>query len=183
MNLYLIFLGLIGLERLGELWLSRRNAQRAFARGAVEFGQRHFRVMQLLHTAFLVGAGVESVLTDRPFSVPWALAMGVLVIAAQALRYWAIASLGDRWNVRVIVTPGDQAIRRGPYQYFRHPNYVAVVIEGFAIPLLGSAVITALLFSLANAILLVVRIRCEESALEQHTNYQTVFGAKEGPVL
>jgi methyltransferase len=172
---YPYLLGLIALERGVELWISRRNAQRALARGAVELGQRHFRFMQLLHGSFLLGAGLEVALLDRPFIPALAVMMGAVMVASQVLRYWAIASLGDRWNVRVIVTPGDRAVTRGPYAYFKHPNYLAVVLEGLAIPLFHSAWLTAAIFTVLNAALLWVRIRCEEQALATHTDYRKAF--------
>lgn len=162
---YLVFLGAIGLERLFELRLSKRNAARAFARGGVEVGQRHFRVMALVHTAFLFACAGEVLVFEREF--PGALGWAALIAAlgAQALRYWAITSLGDRWNVRIIFVPGDEPVTRGPYQYLRHPNYVAVIVEMIAVPLVHGAFVTAAVFSAANAALLFVRIRAEERAL------------------
>jgi methyltransferase len=103
--------------------------------------------------------------------------MLALALAAQVLRYWAIRTLGPRWNVRVIVVPGAPVVTGGPYRFLRHPNYVAVVVEGFAIPLIHGAWGTALVFSAANALLLVVRIRCEERALAAHCDYAARFGA------
>ncbi|AKJ07693.1 methyltransferase [Archangium gephyra] len=162
---YLGFLGLLGAERLVELVLSKRNAARAFARGGVETGQAHYRVMVVLHSLFLVACVAEVVGLSRPF--PGALGFGALGVAlvAQALRYWAIASLGDRWNTRIIVVPGLEPVTRGPYRFLRHPNYVAVVLELAAVPLIHGAWVTALVFSLGNALLLRVRIRAEEEAM------------------
>jgi methyltransferase len=88
-----------------------------------------------------------------------------LALAAQALRWWAVTSLGPAWNVRVIVVPGAPLVTRGPYRYLRHPNYLAVALEGIAVPLIHTAWLTALSFSIANAALLAVRIRSEEQAL------------------
>ncbi len=173
---YLVLLALLGVERLVELAISRRNAALARARGAIEVGQRHFQVMKLLHTAFLIACGAEVVLLQRPFLPALAAPMLVLVVLAQALRYWAVLTLGRRWNVRVLVVPGDQAIVAGPYRYVRHPNYLAVVIEGFAVPLVHCAWLTALGFTLANAALLRVRIACEERALAAHSDYGSRLG-------
>ncbi|MCC7381000.1 MAG: hypothetical protein IT384_04180 [Deltaproteobacteria bacterium] len=175
MTAYLVLLGAIAAERMVELALSRRNARRAFARGAIELGRGHFRVMQLLHAGLLIGAGMEVVFLHRPFTLGLAGVMGLLLLAAQTLRYWAIATLGDRWNVRVIVTPGDRVVTAGPYRLLRHPNYLAVVIEGFAIPLIHGAWLTAIVFSLFNGVLLWVRIHCEERALTAHTDYRAAF--------
>ncbi|MDB4967275.1 MAG: hypothetical protein JWN44_2964 [Myxococcales bacterium] len=163
---YLAFLVLLALERVGELALSRRNAQRAFARGAVEVGQRHYRVMALFHTLFLGACAAEALLRPRggfPTALVWMAFAGAL--SAQALRYWAISTLGDRWNVRVIVLPGAAPVVAGPYRWVRHPNYVAVAMEMLFVPLIAGAWITALAFSLGNAALLLVRIRAEEAAL------------------
>lgn len=165
MSEYLAFLALIGAERLAELALSRRNAARAFARGAIEVGQAHFRAMAAVHTLFLLSCAAEVLVLRRPFpgALGWAAAWGAL--AAQALRWWAIATLGDRWNVRVIVVPGDAPVTGGPYRYVRHPNYAAVALEMICVPLAHGAWATALVFSAANAALLAVRIPAEERAL------------------
>ena len=107
----------------------------------------------------------EVLLLDRPFLPALGIPMLVLAIGAQALRYWAIFSLGRRWNVRVITIPGMPLSSEGPYRFLRHPNYLAVVVEGFAIPLVHTAFLTAIGFSLLNAWMLQTRIRCEERAL------------------
>ncbi len=165
-TLYLGFLLLLGLERLGELALSRRNARRSFARGAVEVGQGHYRVMAAFHSLFLAACVIE-VLVHRHARVSPMLAWTALVgaLAAQALRYWAISTLGERWNVRVIVLPGAAPVVAGPYRWVRHPNYIAVAAEMLCVPLIHGAVLLAALFSLGNAALLLVRIRAEEAAL------------------
>ena len=156
---------LVGLERVAELRVSRRNAERSLRRGGVETGRGHYPVMVVLHTALLVGAVVE-VWTLRPGFAPLlGLTMLALVLAAQALRWWCILTLGGRWNTRVIVVPGLPLVRRGPYRWISHPNYVAVVVEGFALPLVHSAWVTAIGFSVLNAALLTVRIRVEDRAL------------------
>ena len=173
---YLALLIAVALERLFEMRLSDRNAKLAFAQGGLEFGQRHFIFMKGLHTALLLGAALEVLLLHRPFIPELGFPMLGLALAAQSLRYWAVSSLGTRWNVRVIVIPGAPAIRRGPYQYMRHPNYVAVVLEGIALPLIHSAWITACVFSVLNAGLLWIRISCEERSLREHTNYDESFG-------
>jgi methyltransferase len=163
--LYFAFLALLVAERMFELRLSARHASRAFERGGVELGKDHFAVMKALHTAFFAGCVLEVWLLQRPFLPALGLPMLGLALAAQALRWWAVVSLGPAWNVRVIVVPGDRLVTRGPYRFLRHPNYAAVVLEGVAVPLIHTAWLTALLFSLANAALLTVRIRCEENAL------------------
>jgi methyltransferase len=173
---YLALLALLGLERVGELIISRRNAADALGRGGLEVGQRHFQVMKVLHTAFLFGCAAEVVLLHRPFIPALGWPMLALAALAQALRYWAVLTLGRRWNVRVLVVPGDPAVTAGPYRYLRHPNYLAVVLEGIAVPLVHTAWITALAFTLADAALLRVRIRCEEQALAAHCDYARRLG-------
>lgn len=159
------FILVLAAERVGELWLSARNARRAFEKGAVEVGQAHYRVMAAFHTLFLVSCLAEVLLVPRPFpgTLGWvALAVAVL---AQALRYWAIGTLGDRWNTRIIFLPDATPVTSGPYRWVRHPNYVAVVAELAAVPLIHGAWWTAVIFTAGNAALLYVRIRAEEAAL------------------
>ena len=155
-----------GVERLAELVVSARNARWSFARGGRESGRGHFPAMVALHTGLLVACVVEAALADRPF-LPW---LGwpalVVVLASQALRWWCISVLGPRWNTRVIVVPGLPLVRRGPYRLLSHPNYIAVVAEGVALPLVHTAWVTALVFTLLNAVLLGrFRIPAEERAL------------------
>jgi methyltransferase len=162
---YTLLIALVGTERLVELAVSRRNIAWARARGGVERGLRHYPVMVVLHVGLLGGCLIEVWLGGAPF-LPWlAWPMLALVVLAQALRWWCIATLGHRWNTRVVVVPGLPLIRTGPYKYLRHPNYVAVVVEGFALPLVHTAWVTALLFTVANGVLLGVRVRTEDAAL------------------
>lgn len=164
-SLYLTFIGLLVVERLFELVLSTRNARRMMALGGKELGQRHFKVMTVLHTAFLVSCVAEVLWLHRPF--PGTLGWAALAIAvlAQGLRYWAIFTLGDRWNTRIIFLPGAEPVTSGPYRFMRHPNYLAVILELFAVPLIHGGYLTSLVFTLANAAMLLVRIRAEEAAL------------------
>jgi methyltransferase len=118
-----------------------------------------------MHAALLVACVVEVVAADRPF-LPWlGWPMLAVVLAAQALRWWCIATLGNQWNTRVIVVPGLPLVSAGPYRWLRHPNYLAVTLEVAALPLVHTAWLTAALFTAANAAVLSVRIRVEERAL------------------
>jgi methyltransferase len=162
---YLVFLGLFGAERVAELLLSRRNARIAIGRGGRESGAAHFRWMAMVHALFLPCCAAEVLLLHRPFPGLAGYAFAAAALAAQALRWWAIASLGWRWNVLVIVVPGDPPVRRGPYRFLRHPNYVAVAIEMLCVPMVHCAFLCAVLFSTLNVLLLRVRIRVEEQAL------------------
>lgn len=165
MGWYAALVLLVGLERLAELRVSRAHLAWALARGGQEYGAGHYPAMVVLHTGLLAGALVEVVLADRPFVPALGWAMLAVVLAAQALRWWCITTLGRQWNTRVVVVPGLPLVRRGPYAVLRHPNYVAVVLEGAALPLVHSAWVTALVFTVLNAVLLTVRIRTEDAAL------------------
>jgi len=162
---YLAGLCALAAERAWELRLSSRNVQRSLSRGGHEAGRGHYRVMAAFHTAFLASCAAEVVGLGRPFpgGIGW-LALGA-ALGAQALRYWAIWALGDRWNTRIVLVPGEPPVTRGPYRWMRHPNYLAVVAEMAAVPLIHGAWLTALAFSAGNAALLFVRIRAEERAL------------------
>jgi len=175
---YLVLLLAVVAERLLELVLSRRHAAWALARGGVEVGRRHFAVMAALHAAFLASCALEVVVLRRPFHPALAGAMLMAFVGAQALRWWAIATLGPRWNVRVIVVPGFPVVTGGPYRHLRHPNYLAVALEGIALPLVHGAWATAIGFTVLNAAVLAVRIRCEEAALDRHADYGTRFAAR-----
>lgn len=164
--LFTLLVAAVGLERLAELVVSRRNAAWAFARGGREHGRGHFPAMVVLHGALLVACLAEVWLLGRPFLPALGWTMLALVLASQALRWWCIASLGRCWNTRVIVVPGLRLVTQGPYRWLRHPNYVAVVVELAALPLVHTAWVTAVVFSAANAVLLVRwRIPVEERAL------------------
>ena len=152
-------------ERLAELVVAKRNAAWSLARGGVESGRGHYPPMVLLHTGLLAGCLVEPAVAHRSLVPALGIPMLVLAVAAQGLRWWCIRTLGSRWNTRVIVVPGMPLVDSGPYRWFAHPNYVAVVVEGFALPLAGSAWVTALVFTVLNAWLLTVRLRCEIRAL------------------
>lgn len=162
---FTVLVGLVGVERVAELAVSTRNAAWSRERGGVESGLGHFPFMVVLHIALLVGALAEAWVRrpDVPSLLAWS--MLALVIASQVLRWWCIATLGRRWNTRVIVVPGLPPVTSGPYRILRHPNYVAVVVEGVALPLVHAAWITAVVFTVLNAGLLAVRIRAEDAAL------------------
>jgi methyltransferase len=160
---YALLIVAVGAERLAELVVARRNATWSAAHGGREFGTGHYPVMVVLHSALLAGALVEAFY--RPFVPALGWPMLLLVVLAQGLRWWCITTLGPRWNTKIIVVPGLPLVDGGPYRYFRHPNYVAVVVEGFALPLVHTAWLTAVIFSVLNAALLSVRIRAEDKAL------------------
>lgn len=179
-QLYLGLLSWVAVERLGELALSRRNAEWALRRHGTEVGQRHYRVMVALHAGLLVSCALEPVAFHRTFPGALGWAWLGLALLAQALRYWAVITLGRRWNTRVIVLPDAEPVTGGPYRFLRHPNYLAVALEVAALPLVFGSYWTALAFSLANAAVLSVRIRVEERALGPR--WQAAFAGR-GPFL
>ncbi len=162
---YFALVGAVAVERLLELVVSKRHARVMLARGGREYGGRHYPAMVTLHTALLLGCVLEVAVADRTF-MPWlGWPMLAVVVASQALRWWCITTLGEQWSTRVIVSPRVPLVSRGPYRFSRHPNYVAVVAEGAALPLVHSAWLTALVFTVLNAALLTVRVRVENAAL------------------
>jgi methyltransferase len=157
---------LVALQRLLELHLSRRNERRVRAKGAVERGAGHYKPIITVHASWLVCTFVEGALRGPEFLSFWPVSL-VLFLLVQPLRYWAIFSLGESWNTRILVIPGAKLVRRGPYRYLKHPNYVVVVVEIMVFPLIFGAWITALVFSILNAILLYLRIKEENQALAE----------------
>lgn len=162
---YFALLGGVACERLAELRVSRRHETLALAQGGREHGAAGFRVMAVVHTLFLVACGAEVLVLHRAFDARVGVPALALALGAQALRWWCIATLGPRWNVRVIVVPGLAPVTTGPYRWLRHPNYLAVVVEIAALPLVHGAWLTAIVFTALNAGLLAARIRTEEAAL------------------
>ena len=163
---FTVLVVLVALERLAELVVSKRNAAWSLAQGGRELGQGHYPFMVVLHTGLLVGMLVEAWVVRPDVPVLLAGSMLVLALGSQALRWWCIRTLGRQWNTRVIVVPGLPLVRSGPYRLMPHPNYVAVVLEGFALPLVHAAWVTALVFTVANGFLLSVRLRVENAALD-----------------
>ena len=165
MVFYVVLIVAVAGERLAELVISRRNLAWARARSGREHGFAHYPFMVVLHTGLLVGALIEA--GHRVFIPALGWSMFVIVVLAQALRWWCITVLGRRWNTRIVVVPGLPLVDRGPYRWLRHPNYVAVVVEGIALPLVHTAWVTAIAFTVVNAGLLRVRIASENVALAQ----------------
>ena len=157
---------LVAVQRLLELWYSRRNERRLRARGAVERGAGHYPLMVGLHALWLVSTLVEGLLRGPEIPVWWPVPLAAFLLV-QPLRYWAIVSLGMNWNTRVLIVPGGKLVRSGPYRFFPHPNYVVVAVEILTFPLIFGAWITAIVFSLLDAALLFVRIRTENQALKE----------------
>lgn len=168
-RVYLLLVCLLAVQRVAELVIARRNSRWLKARGGVEVGVEHYPWMVLLHVTFLISCPLEVWFFERPFLPPLAGAMMVLLAVATALRFWALTTLGRRWTTRVICLPGVPRILGGPYRFVRHPNYLAVILELLALPLIHTAWITALVYTGANAVLLRIRIGVENEALARHS--------------
>jgi len=162
---YVLLIGAVAVERVAELVVSQRNLSWSRSRGGVEFGSGHYPAMVVLHTGLLAGCLLEAFLLHRPFLPALGWPMLAVVLAAQGLRWWCITTLGRQWNTRVVVVPDAARVTGGPYRFVPHPNYVAVVLEGVALPLVHTAWITALAFTTLNAALLTTRIKVENAAL------------------
>jgi methyltransferase len=162
---FTVLIVLVALERVVELVVSTRNLRWSRDHGGVEYGHSHYPYMVALHVFLLVGSLVEVWVWQRPLVPALSWVMLALVLASQALRWWCISTLGRRWNTLVVIVPGLPRVTGGPYRWLRHPNYVAVVIEGFALPMVGFAWVTAVAFTVLNIPLLMVRMRVENAAL------------------
>jgi methyltransferase len=168
LNVVLLVVGvvLVAVQRLLELALSRRNERKLRARGAVERGSGHYPVMVAVHTMWLASTLVEGLVRGPEIPAWWPVPLAAFLLV-QPLRYWAILSLEESWNTRVLVVPGGKLVGSGPYRYFPHPNYVVVAVEILTFPLIFGDWITAVVFSLLNAALLYVRIKTENRALKE----------------
>jgi len=164
LTLALLFVAALAAQRLFELAISKRHAEALRARGAIEHGQGHFPLLVLVHVLLLAGIVFEVIVLGARPPASWPV-WAALFLAGQLLRYAAIRALGPFWNVRVLVVPGAPLVRTGPYRFLRHPNYVAVVMELLAAPLIFGAWRTAIVVSALNGVALWIRIRCEERAL------------------
>ena len=165
MTWYVVLVAVVSLERLAELVISNRHLRWSLDHGGREFGAGHYPAMVVLHSALLAGCLLEVAVADRPFVGVLGWPMLAVVAASEGLRWWCIGTLGRQWNTRVVVVPGAGLVATGPYRWLRHPNYVAVVAEGAALPLVHSAWWTAVVFTVLDAALLTVRIRTEDRAL------------------
>lgn len=168
----------IAIQRLFELRTSARHEAALLARGAREHAAGQMPWMRALHALWLIGTLAEAWLLGR-VAPPWLIALGLVGLAiGQALRLAAMRALGPRWSVKVLTVPGETAIATGIFRHLRHPNYLGVILELAALPLIGGAWITALVASAANAILLRARIAAEERALREDSDYASVHGQR-----
>ena len=159
MILSLAVLGFVTVQRLGELVIANRNTARLLALGGVERGAAHYPLIVGLHAAWL--GGLWLLAWDRPVNLAWLAVYAVL----EAGRAWVLATLGGRWTTRIIAVPGETLVRKGPYRFVPHPNYVVVAGEILVLPLVFGLWAYALVFSVLNAAVLWIRIRAETAAL------------------
>ena len=172
--LFQIIIGLIILQRLVELGIAKSNEKWMKQRGAIEFGVKHYRYMVLIHVLFFISLLTEKIYLKHGLSQIWPLLLSVFLLA-QLIRIWVISTLGRYWNTKIIVLRDAKIIKKGPYLYIKHPNYFVVTIELLVIPLLFNLYITACLFTVLNAVILMVRIPTEEKALKELTEYEGRF--------
>jgi methyltransferase len=175
---YLALLGLVGIGRLVELGISRRNQRQLEKRGVRKVAEPHFRWMVLLHGGVLIAAAVEVVVLHRPLIPALAIPMAVLFVLANLLRWWVIRTLAGHWNVQVMASSNVGVVTSGPYKWVRHPNYVAVVIELFSLPMIHTAWITALVGTIANLEVLRRRLAVEDGVLLANPIYRASMGSK-----
>ena len=175
---YLTLLALVGIGRLAELRISRRNQRWLEKQGVRKVSEQHFRWMVLLHGGVLAGAAVEVTMLHRPLIPALAIPMAVLFVLANMLRWWVIGILAEHWNVEVMASSRVGVVASGPYRWVRHPNYVAVAIELFALPMMHTAWITALAGTVGNLEVLRRRLNVEEGVLMANPIYRVIMGAK-----
>ena len=158
-------LAFVTAERLAELFLAGRNTVRLLGRGAKEYAPEHYPLIVALHAAWL--GGLWLLAWNRPIIWTWLILFAVL----QLLRVWVLATLGDRWTTRIIVLPGAPLVKTGPYRFLNHPNYAVVVGEIAVLPLVFGLPWYALAFSILNGVVLFIRIRAENTALERISDF------------
>jgi len=183
-NFYFIVLCLLALERVFELFLSRKNQKKLLSKG-YEFAEPRWQIalMIFLHLSWFVALFLEPILIPRPADVDLFIIALATLLFAQLLRLWVIKTLGEEWNISVMC-PSDRGcydeniIKRGPYKYIRHPNYLAIVLEFASVPLIGAAYFTSFIFSVLNVLVLKLRISQEEKVLNSRAGYAESFGRK-----
>ncbi|MDW0116019.1 isoprenylcysteine carboxylmethyltransferase family protein [Sporosarcina thermotolerans] len=172
--LFGIVISIVILQRLIELFIARRNEKWMKSQGAFEAGATHYPFMVGLHILFFISLLTEVLFFNRELSLIWPFLLAIFLVT-QLLRIWCLSSLGKFWNTKIIVLPNAQVVRKGPYKWIRHPNYIIVATELLVLPLLFNAFFTAVLFTLLNCWMMTVRIPTEEKALKEATNYTKEF--------
>ena len=175
--LFYIIITIVIIQRLVELLIAKRNEKWMRSQGAFEAGAGHYPIMVMMHITFFISLLLEVLVINKPLSPLWIPLLSLFLIA-QLARVWCLTSLGKFWNTKIIILPGADVVKKGPYQFIRHPNYVIVATELLVLPLIFSAYFTAVVFSLLNLWMLSIRIPTEEKALKEVTNYREEFKLK-----
>jgi methyltransferase len=175
---YISLLVAVGIGRLAELGISRRNQRQLEKQGIRKIPEPHFRWMVLLHGSVLICAGAEVLFLHRPLIPALAIPMAVLFVLSNVLRWWVIRTLAGHWNVEVMESSRVGVVSSGPYRWVRHPNYVGVVIEIFSLPMIHTAWITAIVGTLGYLEILRRRIRVEDGFLMSNPAYRLTMGGK-----
>lgn len=166
MTIFLIVLCAVVIQRFIELSYSKRNERLLKSKGAIEYGREHYPLIVLMHALFFVSMFVEFFFSGRnkELNILNYLFL-VIFILLQFARIWVLISLGENWSTRILHVPGSKLVKKGPYKFLRHPNYIIVTGEIFCLPMMFNLYITAIVFSLINLILLGIRIKKENEAL------------------
>lgn len=174
---FLLFILIVILQRIIEVIIAKRNEKKMLSVGAYEVGKSHYPFMIALHVSFFISLIGEVIIFERTIS-PCFFWFFLAFLLVQALRIWCLLSLGPFWNTKIIILPAAKVIKKGPYLFLRHPNYLVVCTEILLLPLMFQAYFTAICFTILNFIMLSVRIPIEEKALIEATNYSKAFNRK-----
>jgi methyltransferase len=166
---FIIFIFLLIIQRLSELFIARRNEKWLLEQGAVQYGQSHYPFMIAMHTLFIVSIIVEYNLRGGT-AISWMFL--TIFLAVLLFKFWALSSLGKYWNTKIYRIPGVYPVKRGPYKFLKHPNYMEVVCEIALIPLVFHLYYTAVAFTVLNAIMLTVRITVENRVWADARDYR-----------
>ena len=164
MSFFWFFITFVILQRLSELLIAKKNERKLLPAGAVEYDNGGYKFIVIMHISFFISLVCEKVFLNTELNPFWIFLL-IIFLSAQTLRYWVISSLGEHWNTRIIVLPGAKLIKKGPYKFLKHPNYIAVIVELAVIPLLFSCYITSAVFAIINLIVLSRRVKLEERVL------------------
>lgn len=175
MKIFFLFLAIIILQRFAELIIAKQNEKWMLKQGGIVFGEKHYKMIVGLHIFFFIFFLWEVFHFGKTLSSLWPVLL-IIFILTQAVRVWALSSLGKYWNTKIIVLPDADVVMKGPYKYMKHPNYVIVTLEFIIIPLIFQAYLTAIIFSVLNMWMLSIRIPEEEKALSKYTSYHESLG-------
>lgn len=175
---YISLLVIVGIGRLAELVISRRNQRQLEKQGVRKIPEPQFRFLVLLHGSILVCAGLEVLLLHRPLIPALAISMGIVFLLSNALRWWVIWAMAGHWNVEIMDSSHVGVISSGPFRWVRHPNYTGVILEVFSLPMMHTAWITAIFGTLGYMAILRQRLKLENGALLANPEYRMVMGGK-----